>query len=74
LAQDPTSIMRIVIEGSNSPAIDSGPGPQKMPGFRDQLTSRQIAEVVSFIRGAWGNRAAPVSDREVERLRAKIHK
>jgi mono/diheme cytochrome c family protein len=74
LSQDPTSVMRIVIEGSKSPAIESGPEAQKMPGFRSKLTSRQIAEVVSFVRSAWGNHAAPVSDREVERLRAEIHK
>jgi mono/diheme cytochrome c family protein len=44
-----------------------------MPGFHGQLTSAQMAQVVSFIRGTWGNHAAPVSDREVERLRSKIH-
>ncbi|WP_062640387.1 c-type cytochrome [Caballeronia arationis] len=74
LAEDPTSVMRIVIEGSNSPATETGPAPQKMPGFHDQLTTSQIAEVVSFVRSAWGNHAAPVSDRQVERLRSKIHK
>ncbi len=73
LAADPTSVMRIVIEGSKSPTTDTGPAPQKMPGFHGQLTSAQIAQVVSFIRNTWGNHAAPVSDREVERLRAKIH-
>lgn len=74
LAQDPTSVMRIVIEGSKSPTTVSGPKPEKMPGFHDQLTSRQIAEVVSFVRSTWGNHAAPVSDRDVEDLRSKIHK
>ncbi len=73
LAEDPTSVMRIVIEGSKSPETDTGPAPQKMPGFHGQLTSAQMAQVVSFIRGTWGNHAAPVSDREVERLRSKIH-
>ncbi|WP_371884665.1 cytochrome c [Caballeronia sp. S22] len=74
LAEDPTSIMRIVIEGSKSPVTETGPAPKKMPGFHHQLTSREIAEVVSFVRSTWGNHAAPVSDRQVERLRAKIHK
>ena len=73
LAADPTSVMRVVIAGSKSPTTDTCPAPQKMPGFHGQLTSAQIAQVVSFIRNAWGNHAAPVSDREVERLRAKIH-
>lgn len=74
MSEDPTSVMRIVIEGSRSPMTESGPAPKKMPGFDTQLTSTQIAQVVSFIRGAWGNHASPVSDRQVERLRSKIHK
>ncbi|WP_250511518.1 cytochrome c [Caballeronia sp. GACF4] len=74
ISADPTSVMRIVIEGSRSPTTEIGPAPQKMPGFQEQLTSTQIAQVISFIRGAWGNHASPVSDRQVERLRSKIHK
>ncbi|MDR5763062.1 cytochrome c [Caballeronia sp. LZ035] len=74
MSEDPTSVMRIVIEGSRSPMTESGPAPKKMSGFDTQLTSTQIAQVVSFIRGAWGNHASPVSDRQVERLRSKIHK
>lgn len=73
LAEDPTSVMRIVIEGSKSPATATGPAPQKMPGFHGKLTSAQIAQVVSFVRGTWGNHAAPVSDHEVEQLRSAIH-
>ncbi|MFM0140611.1 c-type cytochrome [Caballeronia grimmiae] len=73
LAEDPTSVMRIVIEGSKSPATANGPAPQKMPGFHGKLTSAQIAQVVSFVRGTWGNHAAPVSDHEVEQLRSAIH-
>ncbi|MCC8402672.1 cytochrome c [Paraburkholderia sp. MMS20-SJTN17] len=73
MAEDPTSVMRIVIEGSKSPPTETGPEPKKMPGFHGQLTSSEIAQVVSFVRNAWGNHAAPVSDREVERLRAAIH-
>ncbi|EKS71648.1 MULTISPECIES: c-type cytochrome [Caballeronia] len=74
LAEDPTSIMRIVIEGSKSPATETGPEAQKMPAFHHELTSHEIAEVISFIRSTWGNHAAPVSDRQVERLRSEIHK
>jgi mono/diheme cytochrome c family protein len=73
LSDDPTSVMRIVIEGSKSPTTGTGPAPQKMPGFHGQLTSTQIAQVISFVRGTWGNHASPVSDRQVERLRSKIH-
>jgi len=70
LSRDPTSALRIVIEGSES----QGDGPQKMPGFRGKLTDAEIAQVVSFVRGAWGNGATPVATAEVTRLRDAIHR
>ncbi|WP_049020320.1 c-type cytochrome, partial [Burkholderia cenocepacia] len=73
LAADPTSTIRIVVEGAR-PAPGK-PGPvQRMPAMRGALTSGEIAAVVSYVRGAWGNRAAPVSEQEVRRLRGAIHK
>jgi len=45
-------------------AVTYGQG--SMPAFRDKLTSYDISAVLSYIRNAWGNQAAPVSDREVQ--------
>ncbi|WP_175873501.1 cytochrome c [Burkholderia sp. BCC0397] len=73
VAADPTSAIRIVVEGAR-PAPGK-PGPvQRMPAMRGALTSGEIAAVVSYVRGAWGNRAAPVSEQEVRRLRGAIHR
>ncbi|WP_027785960.1 MULTISPECIES: cytochrome c [Burkholderia] len=73
VAADPTSAIRIVVEGAR-PAPGT-PGPvQRMPAMRGALTSAEIAAVVSYVRGAWGNRAAPVSEQDVRRLRAAIHR
>ncbi|MFT0167634.1 c-type cytochrome [Paraburkholderia mimosarum] len=74
LSEDPTSALRLVIEGSASPQTAGGGAPRKMPGFRGQFTDSEIAQVVSFVRGAWGNNAAPVAPAEVTRLRAAIHR
>jgi len=70
LSRDPTSALRIVIEGSESPGVAQ----RKMPGFRGRLTDAEIAQVVSFVRGAWGNGATPVSTSQVTRLRDAIHR
>lgn len=70
LSRDPTTALRIVIEGSESP----NDPPRKMPGFRGRLTDAEIAQVVSFMRGAWGNGATPVATSDVTRLRAAIHR
>ena len=40
-------------------------GRNLMPSWRGQLSSADIAAVVSYIRSAWGNSAAPVSEQEV---------
>ncbi|HEV3431586.1 MAG TPA: cytochrome c [Paraburkholderia sp.] len=73
LSADATSALRLIIEGSSSPSTASGGEPRKMPGFRTQFTDSEIAQVASFIRGAWGNHAAPVAPAEVTRLRKAIH-
>ena len=31
-----------------------------MPAFRNELDDAQIAAVLTYVRGAWGNRAGPV--------------
>ncbi|WP_322040012.1 cytochrome c [Burkholderia diffusa] len=73
LAADPTSAIRIVVEGARPAPGAHGPV-QRMPAMRGALTSGEIAAVVSYVRGAWGNRAAPVSEQDVRRLRAAIRR
>lgn len=73
LAADPTSAIRIVVEGARPAPGTHGPV-QRMPAMRGALTSSEIAAVVSYVRGAWGNRAAPVSEQDVRQLRAAIHR
>lgn len=52
--QDPEPIIVTVTYGQGS-----------MMGFGEKLDSAQIAEILSYIRNAWGNKAAPVSDRQI---------
>ncbi|TDG03401.1 c-type cytochrome [Paraburkholderia guartelaensis] len=74
LSSDPTSMLRLIVEGSQSPQTSGGGEPRKMPAFRTQFTDSEIAQVASFVRGAWGNNAAPVAPPEVTRLREAIHR
>ncbi|SDB90002.1 Cytochrome c, mono-and diheme variants [Paraburkholderia lycopersici] len=74
LASDPTSMLRLIVEGSESPQTSGGGTPRKMPAFRTPFTDSEIAQVASFVRGAWGNDAAPVAPAEVTRLRDAIHR
>ncbi len=60
-AREPATVVRIVLEGARVP----GPAGQRayiaMPAFGRKLDDRDIADVVSYIRNAWGNRASAVN-------------
>jgi len=40
-----------------------------MPAFAWRLSDQEVADVVSFIRGSWGNKGAPVNASDVADLR-----
>jgi cytochrome c6 len=43
-----------------------------MPDFSDSLSDRDIATVLSFVRGNWGNQGTPLSEAEVVALRGSL--
>ncbi|PVX61393.1 c-type cytochrome [Paraburkholderia unamae] len=74
LSSNPTSLLRLIVEGSESPQTNGAAEPLKMPAFRAHFTDSEVAQVASFVRGAWGNNASPVAPAEVTRLREAIHR
>jgi len=74
LAEDPSAVIRLVIEGGRSPATAKGPPPQAMPGFVGTLTDVQMAQVLSYTRQSWGNDARPVSTHDVSKIRRQLHR
>jgi mono/diheme cytochrome c family protein len=65
----PTNVVRAVLSGGFQPATAGNPRPWGMPPFGHVLDDAETAAVVTFIRNQWGNRAAPVSAIDVQRLR-----
>jgi mono/diheme cytochrome c family protein len=45
-----------------------------MPAFGGKLTDTEMARVLTFVRNAWGNEAAPVTTRQVREVRTAIGK
>jgi mono/diheme cytochrome c family protein len=43
-----------------------------MPDFGWRLNDEDVVDVLSFVRGKWGNQAIPVSREEVARLRKTL--
>jgi mono/diheme cytochrome c family protein len=71
LADNPSSVIRIILEGAASPTTAANPKPEKMPAF-STLNDTQIADIVNFVRGSWGNNAPRASAQAVKILRLGI--
>lgn len=71
LDPDPVSLVNITLNGSSPIVVGERPDVYRMVPFRTALDDRQIAEVVTFMRGAWGNKAGAVEARQVAELRGR---
>jgi len=66
---DATSLINIVLNGGTLPATHAAPSTFTMPAFAWRLSDQEVADVVSFIRGSWGNKGEPVKASDVANLR-----
>jgi mono/diheme cytochrome c family protein len=72
LAQDPHSLIRLVLAGSALPGTTAAPSALGMPGFGWRLSNEEVAQLLTFIRTSWGNQASSVSVSEVARVRGAL--
>lgn len=70
--EDPTTVIRVILEGARAVPTEAHPTPLTMPAFGWKLTDEQIASVATYIRSSWGNRGGPVSASEVAGLRKRL--
>jgi mono/diheme cytochrome c family protein len=70
---DPTTVIRVIVDGVRTVATDARPTPFSMPSYGWKLNDDQIAAVATYVRNAWGNSAPPVSADAVKSLRDKLH-
>ncbi|ROO35199.1 c-type cytochrome [Salinisphaera orenii] len=63
---NPVNVANMIRRGGFPPATADNPRPYGMPPFH-QLSERELAAVISYIRGSWGNDAAPVSATNLRR-------
>ena len=69
---DPTSLIRVVLQGARSVATDKEPTGPGMPSFGWKLNDEEIAAVLSYVRNSWSGTAAPVTAEDVRKLRASL--
>ncbi len=65
LDPDPTSLINVVLNGSSRLVVGGIPDPYRMPQFRVLMKDQDIADVVTFIRTSWGNKAGVVTAEQV---------
>lgn len=58
---DTTNLVQIVRRGGYAPSTAGNPRPHGMPPFGHVLDDADIAAVLSFVRGSWGNSGAELS-------------
>jgi mono/diheme cytochrome c family protein len=71
-ARDPTTMVRIILQGSRAVPTPARPTAPGMPAFAWKLDDDEIASVATFVRNSWGNRAPPVAAARVGKLRHKL--
>ena len=69
LEHDPSSLINVTLNGTEDLVIQGIPAPYPMPKYAPVLNDRQIADVLTFIRGGWNNGAPAVTTEEVAKLR-----
>jgi mono/diheme cytochrome c family protein len=65
---NPASAIRIVLDGAETITTPRAPNTGSMPGYA-KMSNQEVADVVTYIRNAWGNAASAVTADEVARLR-----
>ncbi|MGH7662386.1 MAG: cytochrome b N-terminal domain-containing protein [Vulcanimicrobiaceae bacterium] len=66
-AADPRAIIQIVLNGKTGPLkVGATTYNGTMPAWKSQLKPNEIADVLTYIRGTWGNQASEVSTAQVQ--------
>jgi len=63
------NVVQVVMHGGYAPGTVGNPRPYGMAPYAPFLNDAEVAAVVSYIRGSWGNTASAVDAQEVGRFR-----
>jgi mono/diheme cytochrome c family protein len=71
-SDDPTTLVRVVLQGTRAVSTKDMPTAPAMPAFDWRLSDTQTAAVLTYIRNSWGNAAGTVSGGAVASERASL--
>lgn len=70
-SRQPETLLQLTLAGGKTPQTASHPRGFAMPAFA-QLSDKEIAEILTFVRASWGNKAAAVDEAKVREMRAEL--
>jgi ubiquinol-cytochrome c reductase cytochrome b subunit len=63
---DAGKVIKVVRDGLSGKIVVNGQAyNQQMPAWKSILSPKQLADVITYIRSSWGNRAGPVAEAQV---------
>lgn len=65
-------LIRIVLNGLKNVTIDDETYSNPMPSFKKILKDQEIADVLTYVRNSFGNKASAVTISEVKEVRSKL--
>jgi mono/diheme cytochrome c family protein len=71
-SDDPTTLVRVVLQGTRAASTDSMPSAPAMPAFGWRVVDSQSAAVLTYIRNSWGNAAPPVAASTIAKQRTSF--
>lgn len=72
VADNPTALISIILQGAKTPSTLKAPSIMAMPGFASRLSNEQVAQLATFVRSGWSNNAPSVSAKDVKEVREKL--
>ncbi len=69
LVKETASAINITLNGAQRVVAAGVPDAYRMPAFREQLSDQEIADVLTYVRGTWGNQGGAVDAKAVGKLR-----
>jgi mono/diheme cytochrome c family protein len=70
---EPVGVIHFILAGARVGPSPTRPSPLTMPSFAWKLSDAEVADVATYIRNSWGNRADPVSAGEVRKVRGRLN-
>lgn len=72
-AEDPGGLIHTILVGAQLPSTAKMPSALAMPGFANRLSDGEVAQLATFIRQGWSNKASTVTEKQVAEVRKSLN-